>query len=41
MEVNAAEQFIRTVLKLDPGKGPIRKSDYRRELKSGQNRPEI
>jgi hypothetical protein len=34
-------KFIRTVLKLDPGKGPIRKSDYRRELKSGQNRSEI
>jgi integrase len=28
-------------LKLDAGKGPIKKSDYRRELKSGQNRPEI
>ena len=38
MRVN---KFIRTVLKLDPGKGPIRKADYRRELKSGQNRPEI
>jgi site-specific recombinase XerD len=38
MRVN---KFIRTVLELDPGKGPIRKSDYRRELKSGQNRPEI
>ncbi len=29
-------KFIRSVLKLDPGKGPIKKSDYRRELKSGQ-----
>ncbi|HEV2396688.1 MAG TPA: site-specific integrase [Candidatus Sulfotelmatobacter sp.] len=38
MRVN---KFIRTVLKLDPGKGPIKKSDYRRELKSGENRPEI
>ena len=34
-------KFIRTVLKLDPGKGPIKKSDYRRELKSGQTPPEI
>ncbi len=34
-------KFIRTVLKLDPGKGPIKKSDYRRELKSGDRRPEI
>ena len=34
-------KFIRTVLKLDPGKGPIKKSDYRRELKSGEDRPEI
>lgn len=38
LRVNA---FIRTTLKLDPGKGPIKKSDYRRELKSGQDRPEI
>ena len=34
-------KFIRTVLKLDPGKWPIKKSDYRRELKSGQTPPEI
>ena len=34
-------KFIRTVLKLDPGKGPIKKSNYRRELKSGEDRPEI
>jgi integrase len=33
--------FIRAILNLDPGKGPIKKSDYRRELKSGQGRPEI
>ncbi|MGA8871419.1 MAG: site-specific integrase [Candidatus Acidiferrales bacterium] len=38
LRVNA---FIRTTLKLDPGKGPIKKSDYRRELKSGQDRPQI
>jgi integrase len=38
MRVNA---FIRAILRLDPGKGPIKKSDYRRELKSGQDRPEI
>lgn len=38
LRVNA---FIRTMLRLDPGKGPIKKSDYRRELKSGQSRPEI
>jgi integrase len=38
LRVNA---FVRTTLKLDPGKGPIKKSDYRRELKSGQDRPEI
>jgi integrase len=38
LRVNA---FIRSILKLDPGKGPIKKSDYRRELKSGENRPEI
>lgn len=38
LRVNA---FIRIMLKLDPGKGPIKKSDYRRELKSGQSRPEI
>jgi integrase len=38
LRVNA---FIRATLKLDPGKGPIKKSDYRRELKSGQDRPEI
>lgn len=34
-------KFIRTVLKLDPGKGPIKKSDFRRELKTGEYRPEI
>jgi integrase len=33
--------FIRAILKLDPGKGPIKKSDYRRELKSGEDPPEI
>jgi site-specific recombinase XerD len=38
LRVNA---FIRAILKLDPGKGPIKKSDYRRELKSGQGSPEI
>ena len=38
LRVNA---FIRSILKLDPGKGPIKKSDFRRELKSGQDRPEI
>jgi len=38
LRVNA---FIRAILKLDPGKGPIKKSDYRRELKSGEGRPEI
>jgi integrase len=38
LRVNA---FIRTTLNLEPGKGPIKKSDYRRELKSGQRRPEI
>ena len=38
LRVNA---FVRAILKLDPGKGPIKKSDYRRELKSGQCRPEI
>jgi hypothetical protein len=37
LRVNA---FIRAILKLDPGKGPIKKSDFRRELKSGQCRPE-
>jgi hypothetical protein len=35
LRVNA---FIRTILNLDSGKGPIKKSDYRRELKSGQRR---
>jgi integrase len=34
-------KFIRTVRNLDPGKGPIKKSNYRRELKSGEDRPEI
>lgn len=34
-------KFIRTVLKLDPGKGPIKKSDYKRELKRGEDAPEI
>jgi hypothetical protein len=38
LRVNA---FIRATLNLDPGKGPIKKSDFRRELKSGQCRPEI
>jgi integrase len=34
-------KFIRTVLHLDPGKGPIKKSDYKRELKRGEDPPEI
>ena len=38
LRVNA---FVRSILKLDPGKGPIKKSDYRRELRSGHGRPEI
>jgi hypothetical protein len=33
--------FIRMILRLDSGNGPIKKSDFRRELKSGQHRPEI
>jgi integrase len=33
-------KFIRTVLKLDPGKGPIKKADLRRELDSNKI-PEI
>ena len=38
LRVNA---FIRMILKLDSSKGPIKKSDFRRELKSGQHRLEI
>ena len=34
-------KFIRATLHLDAGKGPIKKSDFRRELKSGQTPPEI
>lgn len=34
-------KFIRTVLHLDPGKGSIKKSDCKRELKRGEDPPEI
>ena len=40
-KVLRVNKFIRTVLKLDPGKGPIKKSDYKRELKRGEDAPEI
>jgi hypothetical protein len=41
MKILRVNAFIRMTLKLDSGKGPIKKSDFRRELKSGQHRPEI
>jgi integrase len=41
VENTASQQIHSHVRNLGPGKGPIKKSDYRRELKSGEDRPEI
>jgi hypothetical protein len=40
-KVLRVNRFIRTVLKLDPGKGPIKTSDCKRELKRGEDASEI